>query len=177
MQSAVDEISRLVATRLERAGSSARRSLAEPVMVEPQLRRILDSLQKVYSHKMIEAGVTLEPDLKFYGEQRDLLELMGNLLDNAFKYGKNRVRVASGKLRPSASRPGLWLRVEDDGPGIDESKWKHLLQRGSRGDEQVEGHGLGLAIVMELVTAYRGEVAIGHSELGGAMISVSIPAG
>jgi two-component system sensor histidine kinase PhoQ len=177
MQSAVDEISHLVATRLERAGSSARRSLAEPVDVEPQLKRILDSLQKVYSHKMIEAGVTLEPDLKFYGEQRDLLELMGNLLDNAFKYGKNKVSVDSGRLRPSASRPGLWMRVEDDGPGIDESKWEHLLQRGSRGDEQVEGHGLGLAIVMELVTAYGGEVSIGHSELGGAMISVRIPPG
>jgi len=176
MQSAVDEISHLVATRLERAGSTARRSLAEPVDVEPQLKRILDSLQKVYSHKMIHAAVKLEPDLKFYGEQRDLLELMGNLLDNAFKYGKNKVSVASGKLRPSASRPGLWLRVEDDGPGIDESQWEHLSQRGSRGDEQVEGHGLGLAIVMELVTAYRGEVSIGHSELGGAMVSVSIPA-
>ncbi|NNK50481.1 MAG: histidine kinase [Xanthomonadales bacterium] len=176
MQGAVDEISRLIATRMERAGSSTRRTLAAPVAVQPQMQRVLGSLQKVYSHKMIAAELKLEEELQFYGEQRDLLELSGNLLDNAFKYGKCQVRVTGGVSDQAASRPGLWLRVEDDGPGIDESQWEHLLQRGSRGDEQVEGHGLGLAIVMELVTAYGGEVSIGHSELGGAMISVSIPA-
>jgi two-component system sensor histidine kinase PhoQ len=176
MQNAVNEMSRLIATRLERAGSTARRSLVEPVVVQPQLRRILDSLQKVYSHKMIEAGITLEEELQFYGEQRDLLELMGNLLDNAFKYGKSRVHTSCGVIDADASRPGLWVQVEDDGPGIDEAHWQRLLQRGSRGDEQVEGHGLGLAIVMELVTTYGGEVSIGHSELGGAKINVKIPA-
>lgn len=176
MQGAVDEISRLIATRLERAGSGARRTLAEPVDVDPQLQRILDSLCKVYSHKMIEAGVKLETGLQFYGEQRDLLELLGNLLDNAFKYGKNRVQVNGGAIEPGATRPGLWIRVEDDGPGIEESQWERLLQRGSRGDERVEGHGLGLAIVMELVTAYHGEVTIGRSELGGAEVTVRIPA-
>jgi len=175
MQGAVDEISRLIATRLERAGSTARRTLAEPVEVQPQLQRVLESLQKVYSHKMIETAVILQEKLQFYGEQRDLLELMGNLLDNAFKYGNQNVRVSGGVLESESSRPGLWLQVEDDGAGIDQSQWQRLLQRGSRGDERVEGHGLGLAIVMELVTAYGGEVTIGDSELGGAIVKVSIP--
>jgi two-component system sensor histidine kinase PhoQ len=124
---------------------------------------------------MIRCDVTLEDRLAFYGEKRDLLELMGNLLDNAFKYGQSRVHVSGGMLEPGASRPGLWLRIEDDGAGIGESQWERLLQRGSRGDEQAEGHGLGLAIVMELVTAYGGEVSIGHSDLGGAMIDIHIP--
>jgi two-component system sensor histidine kinase PhoQ len=84
--------------------------------------------------------------------------------------------VSAGVIGRAVSRPGLWLRVEDDGPGIDESQWHRLVQRGVRGDEQVEGHGLGLAIVTELVAAYGGEVSIGRSELGGAMISVEIPA-
>jgi len=176
MQNAVNEMSRLIATRLERAGSTARRTLVEPVEVQAQVKRVLDSLQKVYSHKMIQAGMTLENELKFYGEQRDLMELTGNLLDNAFKYGKSRVKISGGVLDADASRPGLWLLVEDDGPGINESQWDRLTQRGLRGDEKVEGHGLGLAIVMELVTAYGGEVSIGRSELGGAMIGVKIPA-
>ena len=175
MQGAVNDMSRLIATRLERAGSTARRTLTEPVEVQPQVQRILDSLQKVYSHKMIEAAIKLEPGLKFYGEQRDLLELAGNLLDNAFKYGAGKVRVTAGALDPAAPRPGLWMQVEDDGPGIDESQWGRLTERGSRGDEQAEGHGLGLAIVMELVTAYAGEVSIAHSDLGGAMIRLTIP--
>lgn len=176
MQGAVDEMSRLIATRLERAGSTARRTLAEPIAIKPQLQRIVDSLQKVYSHKMIKARMILKEGLLFYGEQRDLLELMGNLLDNAFKYGTSQVRINGGVIDDTATRPGLWISVEDDGPGIDESHWEKLLQRGSRGDERVEGHGLGLAIVMELVTAYGGEVSIGRSDLGGAKISVRIPA-
>jgi two-component system sensor histidine kinase PhoQ len=176
MQNAVDEMSLLIATRLERAGTTARRTMAEPVEVQPQLQRINDSLQKVYSHKMISSRITLEPQLVFYGEKRDLLELTGNLLDNAFKYGRSRVCVSGGVLEPGTSRPGLWLRIEDDGAGIERSQRERLLQRGSRGDEKAEGHGLGLAIVMELVTAYGGKVSIGKSELGGAMINVRIPA-
>ena len=176
MQNAVDEMKRLIATRLERAGTSARRTMAEPVPVASQLQRVLDSLQKVHSQRMIKADAIIEDDLAFYGEKRDLLELTGNLLDNAFKYGDGRVRVSAGALDPDQSRPGFWLSVEDDGPGIDESQWGRLLQRGARGDERVEGHGLGLAIVMELVSAYGGTVDIGRSELGGALIRVEIPA-
>ena len=176
MQNAVDEIQHLVATRLERAGSSARRTMAEPVPVEPQLQRIVDSLGKVYSQKMIEPELIMEKDLVFHGEKRDLLELIGNLADNAYKYGDKKVRISAGASGPGQSRPGLWIRVEDDGPGIDRARRDALLQRGVRGDERVEGHGLGLAIVLELVTAYGGDIEIGDSALGGARIEVRIPA-
>jgi two-component system sensor histidine kinase PhoQ len=176
MQNAVEEMKHLIATRLERAGSTARRSLVEPVAVAPQLQRIVDSLNKVHSRKMVSTEAILEDKVAFYGERRDLLELLGNLLDNAFKYGRNRVRVRGGTVEPNRSRPGLWLCVEDDGPGIDEAQWSRLLQRGARGDERVEGHGLGLAIVTELVAAYGGTVGIGRSDLGGAEIRVNLPA-
>jgi len=171
-----DDINRLIATRLERAGASARSTLGEPVAVQPQLERVLDSLHKVYSHKMIDASVTMDDQLKFYGEKRDLLELMGNLLDNAFKYGASRIQFSAGVVGQAVARPGLWMSVEDDGPGIDQPQWHLLVQRGVRGDERVEGHGLGLAIVTELVAAYGGDVSISRSKLGGAMIQVEIPA-
>lgn len=176
LQNAVEEMKHLIATRLQRAGSTARRTLAEPIEVAPQLQRILDSLNKVHSRRMIDTQVMLDAKLAFYGERRDLLELMGNLLDNAFKYGRSRVRVRGGAVEPDRSRPGLWLCVEDDGPGIDEAQWSRVVQRGTRGDERVEGHGLGLAIVTELVAAYGGTVGIGRSELGGAEIRVNLPA-
>jgi two-component system sensor histidine kinase PhoQ len=124
---------------------------------------------------LITADVNVADNVVFYGEQRDLLELVGNLLDNAFKYGRRRIRVRAGPVPSPAGRASLWMRVEDDGPGIDPVQWPLLLQRGVRGDERVEGHGLGLAIVLELVTAYGGKVDIGHSELGGARISVELP--
>jgi len=175
-QNAVDEMRRLIATRLERAGSTARRTLAEPVPVAAQMQRIIDSLEKVHSRKMIRTEVNLEDGLAFYGEQRDLLELLGNLLDNAFKYGHGQVRVSGGAVEPGRARPGLWLCIGDNGPGIEKARWATLVQRGQRGDERVEGHGLGLAIVTELVSAYGGTMDLAASELGGAEIRVTIPA-
>ena len=175
MQSAVEEMEHLVTTRLQRAGTSTRRTLVAPVGVCEQVMRIVHSMEKVHSHKMIQVEVTLDENLLFYGEERDLLELAGNLVDNAFKYGKSQVRISGEQIGGDSNRPGMYLRVEDDGPGIDEKNRDRLLQRGARGDERVEGHGLGLAIVQELVNAYGGEVNIGESDLGGAAITVELP--
>jgi two-component system, OmpR family, sensor histidine kinase PhoQ len=70
-------------------------------------------------------------------------------------------------------RPGVHFIVEDDGPGIPAEKVQRLLQRGVRGDERVHGHGIGLAIVLDIVKAYRGELAVERSdELGGARFVV-----
>lgn len=175
MRKAVEEMNRLVATRLQRAAVSARRTMAAPLPVAPEVERILASLHKVHSQKMITVDVNVPADAVFRGERRDLLELVGNLLDNAFKYGRHRVRVRAGMAATDRGRPGLWFSVEDDGPGIDREQWLELQQRGVRGDERVEGYGLGLAIVLELVTAYGGSIEISHSELGGAMIKVELP--
>ncbi len=179
MRKATDEMNQLVTTRLQRAAVSARRTMAQPIAVAPEAERVLASLQKVYSHRMIAADVIIPADLVFFGEQRDLLEMMGNLLDNAFKYGHSKVRLSAGSVDPKTVRSGLWLRVEDDGPGIDKADWSALLQRGVRGDERGDdragGYGLGLAIVLELVTAYGGKIDIGHSAWGGARIELEIP--
>ncbi len=176
MRKATDEMNQLITTRLQRAATSARSTMAQPVPVAPVIERLLGSLQKVHSHKMISADVSIPTELLFFGEQRDLMELMGNLLDNAFKYGKSRIRLSAGALDDESVRAGLWIQVEDDGPGIDQKEWPALLQRGIRGDEREEGYGLGLAIVLELLTAYGGGIEIGHSDLGGALISINIPA-
>ena len=175
MRKAVEDMNRLVATRLQRAAVSARRTHAAPVPVAAVVERLLASLQKVHSHKMIKADARVPASVLFHGEQRDLLELVGNLLDNAFKYGRSHVRVTGSAGEAVNGRKGLRLVIEDDGPGIDAAHWPRLLQRGVRGDERVEGHGLGLAIVWELVTAYGGTIDIGHSDLGGARITVDLP--
>jgi two-component system sensor histidine kinase PhoQ len=175
MRRAADEMNQLVATRLQRAALSARRTMAQPIELEPQLQRVLASLQKVYSHKLIAVDVNIPPGLQFLGEQRDLLELTGNLLDNAFKYGHTRVRVTASRPESGSATAGLRIVIEDDGAGIDPVQWPVLLRRGIRGDEREEGHGLGLAIVLELVTAYGGRIDIDRSELGGALIRVDLP--
>ncbi len=177
IENAVVDMQHLIATRLQRAAASTRRSIAQAVAVKSQVERLLQSLNRVYSQKMIHTDVMIEPDLEFFGEQRDLLEVAGNLLDNACKYGNGRIRVSALALDQSDARAGIVFTVEDDGPGIATDKREQLLQRGVRGDERVEGHGLGLAIVLEIVSAYNGDITIDDSDLGGARLSVSLKAG
>jgi two-component system sensor histidine kinase PhoQ len=177
MQRAAADMHHLVGTRLQRAASSTRRTLGAAVSIGNEVERLLRSLEKVYSHKMIKPHVSIPAELMFKGEQRDLLELLGNLLDNAFKYGNKEISISARHEAAAGQAAVLHIQVEDDGPGIEREQWPLLLQRGVRGDERVEGHGLGLAIVLELVNAYGGTIDIGHSKLGGARIDLAIPAG
>jgi two-component system sensor histidine kinase PhoQ len=105
----------------------------------------------------------------FKGDEGDLMEIFGNLLDNAFKWCKQRVVVSAG-----LQGKRLNIRIEDDGPGMKPELVKQLLQRGVRADETMPGHGIGLSIVHNIVQAYRGSLKIEQSELGGVAVSVAI---
>ncbi|MFT5141165.1 MAG: two-component system sensor histidine kinase PhoQ, partial [Rhodothermales bacterium] len=96
MANAVEEMQHLIASRLERAAASTRRTLSAPVPVQEQADRIIASLHKIYSHKLKTPDVIIPPGLNFFGEKRDLMEMMGNLLDNACKYGEGEVRLSAG---------------------------------------------------------------------------------
>jgi two-component system sensor histidine kinase PhoQ len=118
----------------------------------------------------------IEAGLAYPIEAGDLLELGGNLLDNACKYAQRRVRVvARGDRRPGWRRPGLRLAIEDDGPGIPAADRQRVLERGVRADETVAGQGIGLAAAREVAAAYGGSLAIGDSPLGGAAVHVELP--
>ena len=175
MAHAVDEMQYLVTSRLERAAASTRRTLSAPVRVRPVADRIIATLQKIHSHKMQNVHVMIPDDLDFYGEERDLMEMLGNLLDNACKYGDGRIQLSADAVRSEKNRPGLWLKIENNGKPVPEELRATLSQRGVRGDERVEGHGLGLTIVTELVSAYGGEISLKDSELGGTCFTITIP--
>ncbi|MEE4175304.1 MAG: ATP-binding protein [Xanthomonadales bacterium] len=171
---AIEDMERLIATRLERAAAGTRRALATPVDVAPAAERIAESLRKVHSQDLRTLECIIEPGVQFFGESRDLMELLGNLLDNACKYGNGAVRLAVASLPAAApgARSGLRITVGNDGAP---APLGDFVQRGRRGDEQADGHGLGLAIVSELVSAYGGRLDFGHSDLGGAEVVVTIP--
>jgi len=171
---AVSDMQHLIATRLQRAAASTRRTMAHAVDVKAQVERLILSLTRVYSQDLINIDAIIQPGLVFYGEQRDLLELAGNLLDNACKYGGGQVRLSAQLLNSAEPRAGISLQVEDNGPGVPPDESEQLLRRGVRGDERVEGHGFGLAIVLEIVSAYNGDIEIKQSDLGGACVSVSL---
>lgn len=174
----VRRMDELVAYQLSRAATSGRQTFASAVPIAGHAEDLVRSLEKVYAAKNLLCEFDIDEGTVFYGEQGDLLELMGNLLENAFKWAGHRVLlVARQRPMPGHARAGLHLSVEDDGPGIDADKVEKVLQRGVRGDERVQGHGIGLSIVQDIVRAYQGELVVDHSpEFGGARFSVTLAA-
>ncbi|WP_411834002.1 sensor histidine kinase [Pseudoxanthomonas mexicana] len=169
----------LVTYQLARAASSGHKLFAAPVAIEPHAEEIVRGLEKVYAAKGVLCEFEIDPSARFHGEPGDLLELLGNLLENAFKWAHSRVLLTVRPGQQQANRrAGLLLSVEDDGPGIAEEDVARILQRGVRGDERVQGHGIGLSTVQDVVRDYRGELSVGRSqELGGAHFQVTLPPG
>jgi two-component system sensor histidine kinase PhoQ len=172
----VGRMDEIVAYQLSRAATSGRQTFAAPLALEPYAEEIVRSLEKVYADRNVLCEFEIDPVARFHGDQGDLLELLGNLLENAFKWARHSVLLtARPLLAPGDRRPGLELVIEDDGPGIPDNRIEHLLQRGVRGDERVQGHGIGLSIVQDIVRAYRGTLQVGRSEaLGGARFDVRL---
>ena len=175
----VQRMNELVGYQLGRAASTAHPLFAKPVEIEPYAEQIVRGLEKIYAGKGAVCEFEIDPAARFHGEPGDLQELLGNLLENAFKWAKSRVMltVEVGACAPRR-RPGLVIAVDDDGSGIPEERIPLVLQRGVRGDERVQGHGIGLSIVQDIVRGYRGELEVSAApELGGARFLVRLPPG
>ena len=127
-------------------------------------------LPRLYADRGITMQSSIEPDHAVQAQREDLDEMLGNLLDNACKWAKSRVIVAS------AEEDGrIAITVDDDGPGLDPAKREAVLQRGVRADEAASGSGLGLAIVRDLAELHRGSIVLGTSPLGGVRASLRLP--
>lgn len=174
-QTVKEQVRRLdhtVAYQLQRAAASGRRALAAPLPVAPVLNKVLQSLAKVYADRRLQMESRMDRPVEFFGDESDLLEIIGNLADNACKWARQRVRItiqATGG--ESSTRPGLIIAVEDDGPGIPPQEWQRIFERGYRADTAVDGYGIGLAIVRDLVDeVYHGRLEVTGSRLGGACV-------
>ena len=170
----VQRMNEIVSYQLARAARGGHALFAAPVLIEPRAEEIVGSLEKVYAGKGVLCEFDVDSQACFYGELGDLQELLGNLLENAFKWTTQRV-LLTVQVLPAAGgrRPGVGISVEDDGPGIADEDIERLLQRGVRGDERVQGHGIGLAIVQDIASAYHGKLIVDRSvELGGARFAL-----
>ncbi|MFO1435019.1 MAG: ATP-binding protein [Gammaproteobacteria bacterium] len=173
----VGRLDSTVAYQLQRAAASGRSALATPIAVEPQIRKIVQSLSKVYAGRNLVFEVNVDDGARFFGDEGDLLEIVGNLSENASKWAHRKVRISANIVRRSdKSRPPLDIIIEDDGPGIPPDKLQTIFERGYRADTAVPGHGIGLAIVRDLVKeVYHGELSAGRSEaLGGARVHARV---
>ncbi len=167
----------IVGYQLSRAARSGHVLYAAPLKIEGTAEEIVLGLEKIYASKGVLAEFDIDAAARFHGELGDLQELLGNLLENAFKWAKRRVALQVTTLpAPAVKRSGVEFAVEDDGPGIAEDQIDRVLQRGVRGDERVQGHGIGLSIVQDIVAAYQGALTVERSgELGGARFVARFP--
>ena len=171
----VDRMSNIVEYQLKRAASSRISLVQKLVPVEDVYFRIEESLNKVYATKRIALSGNVATGLKFYGDESDLYELLGNILDNACKWAKSRVRfTADPILGKEGGVKGVLIHVEDDGIGIADAVRDLVMHRGVRADQQVDGHGIGLAVSREIVDRYNGKLEVERGELGGALIRIQL---
>lgn len=176
VQAETEKMSTMVSTYLERARLAARTSVvgkkSDATMVMLRLTRVM---------RKIHPDVTIafqRPDASlawFRGEEADLEEMAGNLLDNACKWSKGQVGVRLSSERTPRGNL-LLIRIDDNGPGLSEEDAKKVLRRGVRLDEKTPGTGLGLDIVKELVDVYGGKLELKRSALGGLLVELRLPA-
>jgi two-component system sensor histidine kinase PhoQ len=173
----IDRIAQIVDHQLKRAAAGGGATLGQaPVAVLAVLADLRAALLKVHAGKDMQIEIDASPELGFLGDSGDILELLGNLIDNACKWCHSRVQVRARLDPDRALARRLLLVVEDDGPGIPKPLRERVGERGVRADEHVPGHGLGLAMVRETVAVYGGQVLIDDSStLGGARIEVRLP--
>jgi two-component system, OmpR family, sensor histidine kinase PhoQ len=172
----IDRMSGIIDHQLKRAAASGGALLGQaPVEVVQVAAELRATLLRVYARKDLVIELAVAPTAQFIGDRGDLTELLGNLLDNACKWCRTRVRFSANIDESAGARERLCLIVEDDGPGISAEDRARVLQRGVRADEKVPGHGLGLAMVHDTVDLYGGRLTIDASPLGGARFTLRLP--
>jgi len=177
IQLEIDRIAQIVEHQLKRAAAGGGATFGQaPVLVLALLTDLRAAMMKVHARKDLRIEIDASPELGFLGDSGDILELLGNVVDNACKWCRSRVLV-SARFDPDRGLPRrLAIVVEDDGPGIPEELRTRVVERGVRADEQVPGHGLGLAMVRETVRLYGGQLFIDASQaLGGARVELRLP--
>jgi len=155
----------LAHTRAAAAGPGTRS------LVAPSVDGLFRTLERLHAERAIALRSAVGPGHAVRCGREDLDEMLGNVLDNACKWGRSRVEVES-----DAAGPSIVITVDDDGPGIDPAMAARVLERGVRADEQVEGTGLGLAIVRDLAEIYGGSIDLSRSPLGGMRARLQLPA-
>lgn len=166
-----------VTRHLERARLAARLTVVGTVTeVLPVVNALARTMEKTHRDKMLAIDIDAPEHARFRGEQQDLEEMVGNLLDNACKWAQSRVSVEVVCERPEPARQIVRIIVDDDGPGLTPAQREQVAHRGQRLDETKPGSGLGLSIVVELAALYGGALSLGTAAIGGLRADLTLPA-
>jgi signal transduction histidine kinase len=168
----VERMQRQVDYHLARARATATARAAPGIRcpVLPSVEGLVRTMRRLHAGRELTIDADVSPAHEIRGRREDLDEMLGNLLDNACKWARSHVAIAS-----AIDHAELLISVDDDGPGLDPSMRAQVLQRGVRADQQVRGSGLGLAIVSDLAELYGGSVTLETSPLGGTRARLQLP--
>jgi two-component system sensor histidine kinase PhoQ len=167
----ISQINLQIQRQLKRAVAGTTSTFGQAIPIKPVVEKLFNAMDKVYADKKL----TLTHDIQhqtlgFNGDMTDLMEILGNVLDNACKAAVKQVSLST-----FTSLNKLLIHIEDDGPGIPKDKREQLLERGTRLDSYKEGQGIGMAVVADLVSAYQGQLEVKQSDLGGAKLTLIFP--
>jgi two-component system sensor histidine kinase PhoQ len=167
LQSQIERMSQQIGYQLQRASLRKSGLVRHHVALKPVVESLCNTLEKVYRDKQVNVTLDLPDDSQVQMEEGALLEMLGNLLENAYRLCLSEVRV---RWQPSVM--GDMLLIEDDGPGVPHSQRARILERGERLDRQNPGQGIGLAVVKDIIESYGAQLTLGESALGGAAFSI-----
>jgi two-component system sensor histidine kinase PhoQ len=169
----LDRMETTVMHQLSKASASGPVVVGQSVDLGQMVERLLRALQTAYLDRGIDVQVKITPQVQARGDERDFMEMVGNLLENAFKYTRSQI-VITVAFDPHDPTHGQ-IVIEDDGEGIPAAMRSEVLRRGRRLDEIQSGQGIGLAMVAELVELYAGQLEIGDGLRGGARVTLTLP--
>lgn len=169
VQEQVERMEKVVRYQLQKAVSEHGDGGVQ-IPLKRTLERLAESLKKIYRDQGLDITIDAPADIAFVGQEEDLMELAGNLLDNACKYGGGIVTVTA-----RLNQQRLSMQVDDNGPGITETLRDSSMERGKRLDTAMPGQGIGLAVCADIACNYGGKLSIGQSPLGGARFELTLP--
>jgi len=168
----VDRMNQIVSYQLQKASSVTGMQMSKPLDLVQIIKKIVSALEKVYRDKLVQVDLHVSGTAMFRIDESDCLEVIGNLLDNAFKYCQRRVVIDTD----AGGDGGMRLTISDDGQGLKQQQVERILNRGTRLDQSNEGQGIGLAVVADIVKSYKIEMTFEHSALGGLSVVLVFPA-
>jgi two-component system sensor histidine kinase PhoQ len=165
----IERMDNIVQYQLRRAATAGSSSRMGQIILRPMVDRIVNTVGKAYRNKHPEINIEIDNTISLRIDEGDLMELLGNLIDNAFKWCRYNIRLSASCLENQVT-----IQVKDDGPGIRQHEIARILERGVRADQSTPGHGIGLAIVRDIVRVYGGDLSIENNKTGGVCVTLHL---
>lgn len=167
IQEQIDRMDNTIQYQLRRAATAGSSPGMRLIPLRSMADRIINTITRVYRDKRPHITVKIDDSMNLRIDEGDLMELLGNLIDNAFKWCHHSIHLSAGYQEDQ-----VVIQVRDDGPGISPHEIARILERGVRADQSIPGHGIGLAIVRDIMQVYGGELLISNNPDGGLSVTL-----